>query len=111
MLFRPDRNLAELADDRTVTLVVRMNRDRAVAEHRFRARRRRENPIARFLEQDFAVLVALDVAVSRAAIEWIFEVPHVAVHFAIIDLEVADRGLELRIPVRSEEHTSELQSR
>ncbi len=39
-LFRADRNFAQLTDDRSIALIIGMNRDRAVAEHRLRACRR-----------------------------------------------------------------------
>ena len=99
MLLRPDRDLAELADDRPVALVARMDRDRAVAEHRLGPRRGDRDVVALFLKRDVPVLVLLDVGVGLAARERIFEVPHVALHFAVLDLEVADRGLELGVPV------------
>src|SRR6185369_3131928 len=37
--------------------------------------------------------------IGAPAFEWIFEVPHVAVDLAVIDFEVGDRGLELRVPI------------
>ena len=97
--LRPDRDLAELADDRRVALVGGMDGDRAVAEHRLGPGGGDGDVVALFLEVDVAVGVLLDIVVGLAAGERILEVPHVAVDFAVLDLEVGDRGLELRVPV------------
>ena len=43
--------------------------------------------------------VTLDIGVGAAACEGIFEVPHMAGHFAVLDLQVADRRLEFGVPV------------
>src|SRR5205814_1747789 len=43
--------------------------------------------------------VALNVIVRLTASEGIFEVPHLATNFAVLDLEVADRGLKPGVPV------------
>src|SRR5690606_40822160 len=48
---------------------------------------------------DVAVGVALDVLVGFAAGQGVFEVPHVAGHFAVLDLQVGDRRFQHRIPV------------
>ena len=100
MFLGADRDFAELADDRLVAFVARMHRNRAVAEHRFGARGGDGDIVARLLfERDIAIGVALDISIGFAARERIFEVPHMAVHFARFDLEVGDRGLEMRVPV------------
>src|SRR3546814_5299185 len=88
-----DRLEDVLADHAPVARIVGVYRDRHVGEHRFGARRRDDDMVAPVIE-------------CHAVGEWIFEVPEAALHLVRLDLEVADRRLELR----SEEHTSELQS-
>src|SRR3546814_8664839 len=89
-----DRLENVLADDALVARIVGMDRDRHVGEHRFWARRRDDDMVA-------------PVARRHAIGERIFEMPEAALNLVRFDLEVADRGLELRRP---EETTSELQS-
>src|SRR5690606_29237770 len=74
-------------------------RDRAVAQHRFRAGGGDGDVVAGFAQGDVAVGVALDVFVGFAAGQRILEVPHVAGHFAVLDLQVRDRGAQHGIPV------------
>src|SRR3546814_3850629 len=99
MRLRPDRDLAQLADDRRVARVRRMHRHRAVAEHGFGAGGGDGDVVAGLAQGDVAVGVALDVFVGLAAGQGVLEVPHVAGHFAVLDLEVRDRGLQHRVPV------------
>ena len=99
VLARSDRDFAEQTDDRCIARVVRMHGDRAVAKHRFRACGRDGDVVARLAQGFQAVRVALDVFIRRAVGQRVFEVPHVAGHFAVLDLEVADRGLQCGVPV------------
>ena len=69
-----------LADQRRVALVVGMHRDRHVGEHRLGPRRR-------------------DLDRAAAVGERVAQRPELALDVAGLDLEVADRGLELRVPV------------
>src|SRR5690606_9427495 len=71
----------ELADQILITLIVRVHRNAGIAEHRLGPRR---------CDGDKASLLALD----RIA-----EVPHMALHLALLDLKVGDGGMEFRIPV------------
>ena len=75
-----DRVLHLLADQFLVTLVVGVDRDRHVGEHRLGPRRRH-----------------LDRA--RAVGERVAQGPELALDVARLDLEVADRGLEFGVPV------------
>jgi hypothetical protein len=68
------------ADEVLVSLVVRMDRDRDVAEHRLGTRRRDD-------EMPFAIG------------ERIADVPELTVLLVRLDLEVRHRGLEHRVPV------------
>src|SRR5204862_5337104 len=95
----PDRDLAKFADDRPVPLVARMDCDRAVAKHRLRSGRGYRDVVALLGKEDLPVGVALDVIVRLTASEGIFEVPHVATNFAVLDLEITDRGLEPGVPI------------
>ena len=98
-LLRADGNLAQPAHDRRVAGVGRVDRDRPVAEHGLGARGGDGDVVALLLEHDIAVLVALDIGVGFAVGERILEVPHVAVDLDVLDLEIGDRGLEMRVPV------------
>ena len=75
-----DRVLDLLADQLLVALVNRMHRDRHVGEHRLGARRG---------DLDCAAIVGERVT---ERVELALDVPG-------LDLEIADRGLELRVPV------------
>ena len=99
MLFRADRDLAQLADNRGVTLIVRVHGHGAVAEHGFRPCRGDGDIVALFLQRDIPVLVLLDISVSLTARERVFEMPHMAFHIPALDFEVGDGRLEVRIPV------------
>ena len=99
MLFRPDGDFAELADNRRVTLIRRVDRHGAVAKHRLRAGGGDRDIVALFARDHVAVLVLLDIGVGFAAGQRVLEVPHVAVDFLVLDFEVGNRGFELRIPV------------
>ena len=99
MLLRADGNFAELADDGRIALVIGMHRDRAVAEHGFGPRGGDGDVVARLAKRDVPVLVLFHIFVSRAARERVFEVPHMAVDFGVLDLQIRNRGLELRVPV------------
>ena len=48
---------------------------------------------------DVPVLVLFDVFIGGTAGQRVFEVPHVAVDFDVLDLEIGNRGLEMRVPV------------
>ena len=99
MFLRTDRDLAELADDRLIALVGGMHRNGAVAQHRLGPGRRDRDVVALLLEHDIAVGVLLDIGIGLAAGQRILEVPHVAVGLAVLDFEIGNRRLELRIPV------------
>ena len=88
VLVGDDRNRAMrerqhhiLADQILVARIVGMDRDGRVAEHRLRPRRR---------DGDEASWLVFDRIV---------DVPEVPLHLDVLDLEIADRGLQPRIPV------------
>ena len=99
VLFRPDRDLAQLADNRFVALVIRMHRDRAIAQHGLRARGGDGDIVPRLAQGDSAVLVLLDILIGLAARQRVFEMPHMARRLDILHFEVRDRRLEMRVPV------------
>ncbi len=76
-----------------------MDGDRAVSQHRFRTRGGDGNVVTRLAGQFVAVFVALDELVGRTICQRIFEVPHVAVDFAVLHFEVRNRRLEMGVPV------------
>ena len=75
-----DRVLDLLADERRVALVIGVNRDRHVGEHRL-------GPGGRDLDR------------AAAVGERVAQCPELALDVASLDFEVADRGLELRVPI------------
>ena len=75
-----------LTDHALVACVFGVHRHRHVGEHRFGARRRDLDIIAPVIER-------------HAVGERIFEMPEAALHLVRLDLQVRDRGLELRVPV------------
>ena len=88
IFVRDDRNAPAdqrqdrvLADQVAVALVVRMDRDGGVAEHRLGPRRR---------DDDVSVVSAFDR---------IFDVPERALDLDLLHLQVGDRGQQLRVPV------------
>ena len=99
MLFRSDRDFAELADDRRIAFVGRVDRDRAIAQHRLGSCRGDRDIVPRFAQGDVPVFVLFDVFIGRPIRERVFEVPHVARNLDILDLEIADCGFEFRVPV------------
>ena len=70
-----------LADEVLVALVVRMDRDAGVAQHRLRARGRHHDETIGF------------------PFNWVFEVPEMALGLDLLHFQIGDRGLQLRIPV------------
>ena len=72
--------IAVLADQMLEPLVVGMHRDRGVAEHGLRPRRRDDDELV-------------------AAFDRIFDVPELPLDLDLLHFEVGDRGLELRVPV------------
>ena len=97
--FGADGDFAQLANDRRVAFVRGVHRDRAIAQHGFRAGRRDRDIVAFLGKRHVTVFVFFDVSVGRAICQRVFEVPHVAVDFGGFDLEVGNRGLEMRVPV------------
>ena len=94
-----ERQLDHLADDRGVARVGGVHGDRAVAEHGLGPGGGDRDVVAGLAEGDGAVGVLLDVLVGLAVGEAVLEVPHVARDLDVLDLEVGDRGLEVRVPV------------
>ena len=99
MLFRADRDFTQLADDRRIALIIGVHGHSAIAEHGFRARGGDGDIVTLLAQHDIPVLVLFDIGIGLAAGERVFEVPHMAVDFDILDLEVGNRRLELGIPV------------
>ena len=99
MRFGADRDFAQFSNDRRVPLIVGVNRHRAIAQHRFGPGGGNRNVIALFIDHDRAIGIALDVAIGQAIGERVFEVPHLALHFACFHLKVGNRGLQLGVPI------------
>ena len=81
-----DRRDYMFANDALVALVARVDRHRHVGEHRFGPRGRDDD-------------VILTVVQSDAVRERVFEVPEAPRDRLLLDLEIADRGLQFRVPV------------
>ena len=99
MLLGADRNFAELADNRRIALVQRMDRNRAVAQHGLGPRRGDGDVVASLAQRNFAVLVLFDIFVGLAARQRVFEMPHMAGRLEVLDLKVRNRRFEMRVPV------------
>jgi hypothetical protein len=82
-----------------VAFIRGMNRDRAVAQHRLGPRGGDGDVVALLLEDHVPVFVFLHIRIGRAARERVLEVPHVAPDIDVLDLQVRDRRLEMRVPV------------
>ena len=99
VFFRADRDFAKLADDGGIAFVGGMHRDSTVAQHGFGPGCGDRDVVAGLAQGDIAVFVFLNIFVGLAASERVFEVPHVARGLDILDLQIGNRGLEMRIPV------------
>ncbi len=99
MFLRTDGNLTQFAHYGGIAFIRRMHSHRAVAEHGFRARGGDGNIVARFAQGDISVRVFFDVFVGFSVLERVLKVPHMAGPLDILDLEVRNRGLKLRIPI------------
>ena len=75
-----DRQAHELADQMLIAFVLGMDGNRRIAQHGFGAGGRHDN-------------------LARAVFQRIGEVPIEAVNLTLLDLEVGDGGLELRVPI------------
>ena len=95
----PDGDFAKLADNGSVARVIDMNGHGAVAQHGFGTGGGDGNVVAGFAKRFDAVFVLFDVFVGHAIGQRVFEVPHVAGNFEVLDFQIADRGFEMRIPV------------
>ncbi len=103
VFLRSDGDLAELAHDRRIAFVGGVHRHGAVAQHCLGPRCGDGDVVADFAQRDVAVCVLLDILIGRPLPfhggERVLEMPHVAWRLDILDLEVGDRGLEMRVPV------------
>jgi len=77
----------DLADQMFEPFVLRMHRDRDVAQHGFRARRRHDDEGRRL------------VRIERPALDRIAQIPKLAPGLDLLDFQVRNRGLEFRVPV------------
>ena len=75
-----------LADEVVIPRILRVDRNGGIAEHGLRTGGR----------DDYVVLAVLR---GDALLQGIAEVPHMALHLAVLDLKVGNCGAELRIPV------------
>ena len=99
MFFRPHGNFAQLPNDRRVTFIGRMHRNSAIAQHRLGPGGGDGDVIPRFAQHLIAVIILLDILISRPAREGVFEMPHMARHFDVLDLKIGNRCLEMRVPI------------
>ena len=95
----PYGNFAQHAHDGRIPRIARMHGHSAIAQHCFRARGGDRDVIALFFEDDVAVFIFLQIRIGRTARQRVLEMPHMARGLDILDLEIADRGFEMRVPV------------
>src|SRR5262249_13692007 len=94
------RKLHLLADDALVTLVIGMKGDGGIALQRFGPRGGDDDVVAVFPFGRLASLVERNREfVGRAIGQRIAKVPEMTLHFSVLDLDIGERSLELRIPV------------
>ena len=95
-----DRQRDGLADQMRIAPVLGVDGHAGIAQHRFGAGGGDGQVIAGFPVGRVAFLVELDrVFVGLAAIELVAQAPHLAVHLDLLDLQVGNRGFEMRVPV------------
>ena len=93
------RQLHQPSDNRLVALVIRMHGNAGIAQHCLGPRGGHDDIVALFFQRDVPVRVLLDIGVGRPVCERIFEVPEMTLHFPVLDFEIRDSGLEMRVPV------------
>ncbi len=81
-----------------------MHRHRAVTQHGFGPRGRDGNIIALLAQGDIPVLVLFDVFIGHGVAIFIggqrvFEMPHMAGGFDVLDLQIRNGGFKMRIPI------------
>ncbi|MNE21521.1 hypothetical protein D3C80_1146880 [compost metagenome] len=95
-----DRQGHELADQALVALILRVNRHAGVAQHGFGPGGGDDDEAARLELRGLAVLVEGDrMLIGHPVGQRIGEVPIGAVDLLLLDLQVRDGGLEMRVPV------------
>ena len=99
LILWPDGDLAIGPDQRRVALIRGVHRDRAVAQHRFGARRGDGDIVALFAEGDVPVFISFQILIGRTAGQGVLEMPHMACDLDILDFKIRDRRLEMRVPV------------
>ena len=95
----PHGDFTQLAHDGRIAFVARVHGDRAIAQHRLGPRRGDGDVIPRLAQGDVSVCVPLDIFIRRATGERVLEVPHMARRFDILDLQIGNRRLEMRVPI------------
>ena len=97
--FRSHRNFAQRAHDRRIAFVVFVHGHSAITQHGFWACCGDGDVVACLAQGHIAVFVFFDIFVGGAIRERIFEVPHVAVDFNVLNLKIRNRGFKMRVPV------------
>ena len=93
------RQLHQPSDNRLVALVIRMHGNAGIAQHCLGPRGGDNDVVALFFQSDVPVRVLLDIGIGRPVGERISEVPEMSLHFPVLDFEIRDSRLELRVPV------------
>ena len=93
------RQMHHLAYDRRIARIVRVHRHRAIAQHGFRPGGGDRDIVALFFKHDITILILFDIGISLAIGEHIFEMPEMALHFAVLNLKIRNGRLEVRIPI------------
>ena len=95
-----DRQGHELAHQPRITRIIRMHRHAGVAQHGLGPGRRHHDVVAGLILRRLPVTVVGDrVLIGHAVRQGIGEMPVRPVHLTLLDLEVRDRRLEMRVPV------------
>ena len=99
LILWPHGNFTKFPDDWRIAFIRWVNSHRAIAQHGFGPRRGDGNVIARFAQGHGPVCVFLNIFIGFPPGQRVLEMPHVARHLDILDLQIGNRRFEMRVPV------------
>ena len=88
--LRPDWDFTKAPNKRGIAGILRMHRNRTIAEHRLGPRCRDRDIIALLAVQNPPLSVALHKLIAQAIDKRVLKVPHLPRHFLVLHLKVRD---------------------
>ena len=88
VFFWANRNLAQFANNWRIAQIIGVHRNRAIPQHGFGARGGDRDVITGLFERDISVGIFFDIGIALPPREGVFEMPHMAVNFGILDLKI-----------------------